>query len=93
MISQGKILLFEAAVGITKYNSKTKKILSFQIRQPFTLMQIPQPIQSVSEIQAILLCDTTSMQSFPGEKKSKINSKKFLQIRALATKFHRGTCN
>lgn len=31
-------------------------------------MQIPQPIQSVSEIHAILLCGATSMQSFPGDK-------------------------
>lgn len=43
-------------------------MLSLQIKQAFTLMQIPQPIQSVSEIHAILLCDVTSMQSFPGDK-------------------------
>lgn len=34
----------------------------------FTLMQIPQPIHSVSEIHAILHCDVTSMHSFPGER-------------------------
>lgn len=34
-------------------------------------MQIPQPIQSVSEIHAILLCAVTSMHSFPVKKKKK----------------------
>lgn len=34
----------------------------------FTLMQIPQPMHSVSEIHAILHSDVTSMHSFPGEK-------------------------
>uniref|UniRef100_A0A0E9UE69 Uncharacterized protein n=1 Tax=Anguilla anguilla TaxID=7936 RepID=A0A0E9UE69_ANGAN len=29
------------------------------------LMQMPQPMQGDSEIQAILLCDVTSMQSLP----------------------------
>lgn len=38
----------------------------------FTLIQIPQPIQRVSEIHAILLWGVTSMHNFPGKGKNKI---------------------
>lgn len=34
-----------------------------------TLIQIPQPIQRVSEIHAILLWGVTSMHNFPGKRK------------------------
>lgn len=56
-------------------------------------MQIPQPIQSVSEIHAILLCDVTSMQSFPGEKeedqlKEASDESEFLPLLLNSTEEH-----
>lgn len=40
---------------------------------PLTLIQIPQPIQRVSEIQAILLWGVTSMHNFPAKEKTELS--------------------